>query len=128
MKTEVWTIFFRYLRLVDLVEVSAVCKEFYSLVNELLTYVNRLQDFQNLFCDKVRLRESYNKLFQLFYYAVKYDLFTELPIESIYGLRQELFYRLYYSILPFRVLCHIWCCCNPTTPNSTCISCDGLLS
>lgn len=87
MKTEVWTIFFRYLRLVDLVEVSAVCKEFYSLVNELLTYVNRLQDFQNLFCDKVRLRESYNKLFQLFYYAVKYDLFTELPIESIYALR-----------------------------------------
>ena len=48
---EVWAIIFKYLRLVDVVQISCVCKIFYHIGEKNEYYVKKLRESKDLFKD-----------------------------------------------------------------------------
>ena len=48
---EVWAIIFKYLRLIDVVEISCVCKTFYHICEKNEYYVKKLRESKDLFKD-----------------------------------------------------------------------------
>ena len=104
---EVWAMIFKYLRLIDLADVSSVCKEFYYVCQGMSFYNNKLKDSRQHFFDKDWLVKTYKKTIKRFCYGVYCDVITYVPIENIQMFKIELFCRLYYSVLPFRVWHHL---------------------
>ena len=105
---KVWAIIFKYLRLIDLVEISCVCKTFYRICEKNQYYVKKLRESKDIFKDRSWLIETYEKLLERLYSAVYREVVVNLPISQVHVFRKEIYSRLYYSLLPFRVWNHVF--------------------
>ena len=104
---QVWAVIFKYLRLIDLVEVSCVCKTFYHLCEKNKYYVKKLRESKDIFKDRSWLIETYEK-FQRFYFAVFKQIAVNFPFSRIKAFRKEVYSQMYYSLLPFRIWSHVF--------------------
>ena len=110
-----------------MVEVSAVCKDFYSICSIKQLYLSKLKESHNIFFDRDWPLKSYRKTIERFHGDMYWEIINYLPVEKFQVLRRELHYRLYYSILPFRFWSHIWCCCRSQYEPSICEFCMKLV-
>ena len=124
---EVWALAFKYLRYIDLVEVSAVCKDFYKICCTRQSYVLKLKESNEIFFERDWLLKSYRKTIERFHDEMCWEITNYLPIEKLQVLRREIYYRLYYSILPFSVRSHFWNCCRSQYEPTICQFCTKLL-
>ena len=56
---EVWDLIFTYLRLIDLVEISCVCKTFYGICEKNQYYVKILRESKDIFKDRTWFTNNY---------------------------------------------------------------------
>ena len=105
---KVWAIILKYLRLINLVEISCVSKTFYRICEKNQYYVKKLRESKDIFKDRSWLIETYEKLLERFYSAVYREVVVNLPISQVHVFRKEIYSRLYYSLLPFRVWNHVF--------------------
>lgn len=68
---EVWAMIFYYLRFIDLIEASAVCKRFYHLIHRMPYYVKKLDESKKLFKSRDFLLEAYENIIRHFFNGVK---------------------------------------------------------
>ena len=59
---EIWAIIFKYLRIIDLAEISCVCKTFYRVCEKNQYYVKKLRESKNIFKDGPWLIETYKNV------------------------------------------------------------------
>ena len=109
---KVSTIIFCYLRLIDLIEVSAACKRFYRVIHTMPYYVKKLDESKELFTSRDFLLEAYENIFKRFYDGVKWDVLDIVCMNKLDKLNHELFSRTYFEIMPFHVWSHLWFCCR----------------
>lgn len=79
-----------------------------------------------MFKDKDWLLKSYRKHFERFRDDVYWKILNVLQDEKVFDLEREVFYRIYYSILPFRIWSHMWCCYRSQFDPSICQFCTKL--
>ena len=96
---EVWAVIFKYLRLIDLVEVCCVCKTFYHLCEKNKYYVKKLRESKDIFKDRSWLIETYKKLFQRFYFAVFREIVVDFPFSCVRTFRKEVYFVGPFSCL-----------------------------
>ena len=123
---EVWAIIFSYLRLNDLIEISSVCKTFYCLCQKNYFYVKKLHESRDIFKDRSWLFQSYRKLLERFYFGIYREILLYFRMTHIHMLKKEIFYRLYYSLLPFRVWNRVFFCCGSQYERSMCLFCTKI--
>ena len=99
---EVWAIIFKYLRLIDLVDISCVCKAFYYLCVKNQYYAKKLRESIDIFKYKSCLVETYKKILDRFYFAIYREIEVYFPVSKIPNLKKEIFLEC-YSLLRFRV-------------------------
>ena len=105
---KIWAIIFKYLRLINLVEISRICKTFYRICEKNQYYVKKLRESKDIFKDRSWLIETYEKLLERLYSVVYREVVVSLPISQVHVFRKEIYSRLYYSLLPFRVWNHVF--------------------
>ena len=110
LRIEVWAIIFSYLRLNDLIEISCVCKIFCCLCQKNDFYVKKLHESRDIFKGRSWLFQSYRKLHESFYFGISREILLYFSTSHIHMLRKEISYRLYYSLLPFRIWNHVFLC------------------
>lgn len=106
---EVFSSVFKYLRDIDLIEATAVCTESYYIAKT-ARFAAKLKETNQLFLDKDWLLKTYMKHFNRFRDEVFWNILTNLQNEKALILEREIFDRMFYSILPFRIWSHCWCC------------------
>ena len=120
---EVCAVIFKYLRLIDLVEVSCVFKTFYHLCKKNKYYVKKLRESKNIFKDRSWLIETYKKLFQRFYFAVFREIVVDFPFSRSKVFRKAVYSQMYYSLLPFLAWNHVFFCCRSQHESNVCLFC-----
>ena len=123
---EVSAIIFEYLRLIDLVEISCFCKTFYHICKKNQYYVKKLRESKDIFKDRSWLIETYKELLERFYIAVYREIVVDFPVFHLHAFRKEIYSRLYYSLLPFRVWNHVFLCCRSQYESNICLFCTKL--
>ena len=88
---EVWAIVFKYLRLIDLVEISCVCKTFYRLCEKYQYYAKKLRESNDICKEKSWLVETYKKLLERFYFAIYREIVVYFPVSKIHCLKKKIF-------------------------------------
>lgn len=88
---EVWGMIFRYLRLLDLVEVSAVCKQFHALTHRMFFYVKKLDESRCLITDRHFQKKAYENTFVHFYDGLVWDLEDIVSADHLSLFKHELF-------------------------------------
>ena len=111
LPTEVCCGIFGYLKDLDLIEVSALCKE-WNISSKSTTYSAKLAEANQLFTDKGWLFKTYQKHFESFKYDVYWEILNRLRDEKVFILEKEIFDRMFFSILLFCIWSHFWCCCR----------------
>ena len=66
------------------------------------------------------------KNFDRFRDEVYWDILTVLEDEKVLILEREIFDRMFYSILPFRIWSHFWCCIRSQFDPNICQFCTKL--
>lgn len=66
------------------------------------------------------------KHFHRFRDKVCWDILTFLQDEKVLILEREIFDRMFYSVLPFRIWCHFWCCIRSQFDPNVCQFCTKL--
>lgn len=90
-------------------------------------YFSKLQEWHKIFFDRDWVIKIYQNNFDRFHDDMYWEIINYLPINKLEVLRVETYQRLYYSILPFPVWNHIWCCCRSQYDPSICQFCSKLL-
>ena len=89
---EVWATIFKYLRLIDLVEISCVCKTFYRICEKKINIMLRNYMNQKIFLKAESwLIETYEKLLERFYSVVYRQVVVNLPILQVCVFRKEIY-------------------------------------
>ena len=70
--------------------------------------------------------KTYRKHFESFRYDVYWEILNRLRDEKVFILETEIFYRMYYSVLTYRVWSHFWCCCRSQYDPNICQFCTKL--
>ena len=109
---EVLSLIFDYFKNIDLIEASAVCKKWYEVARIKQRYFSKLKESHKIFVDKSWLIKTYEITFDRFSKDMYRDVINYLTIEKLDVLRFEIYQRMYYYILPFRIWSHMWCCCR----------------
>ena len=85
-----------------------------------------MKETNGLFTDKIWCLKSYKKHFESFQYDVYWEILNVLKDEKVFVLGKEIFERMYYWVLPFRVWSHMWCCCRLQYDPDICQFCTKL--
>ena len=96
---------FKYLNDPDLIEVSAVCKH-WNLASKSARFSAKLVEVNQLFKDKHWLLKTYRNHFEAFRHDVYWEILDLLKDEKVFVLNKEIFHRIFFSILPFRIWSH----------------------
>ena len=56
--------------------------------------------------------KTYRKQFESFRDDIYWETLNSLKDENVFVLEREIFDRMFYSVLPFRIWSHLWCCCR----------------
>ena len=123
---EVWDLIFTYLRLIDLVEISCVCKTFYDICEKNQYYVKILRESKDIFKDRTWLIETYKQLLERFYLGVYKEIVVGFPVSHVHVFRKTIYSQLCYSSLPFRVWNHVFLCCRSQYESDMCLFCAKL--
>ena len=121
---EVWALIFTYLRLIDLVEISCVCKTFYCICKK--NIVKKLRESKDIFKDRPWLIETYKQLLERFYIGVHKEIVVGFPVSHVHDFRKEIYSPLYYSLLPFHVWNYVFLCCRSQYESNMCLFCTKL--
>ena len=123
--TEVWSLIFNYLREIYLIEVSAVCKEWNGIV-QTKTFISKLRETHKIHFDRDWLLKPYKKFFDRFCNDMYWEMIYWLSIEKLDVLEDEVYNRMFYSVLPFRVWSHLWKCYRSQFDPNVCQFCTKL--
>ena len=122
---EVWSFVFKYLRYIDLIEASTVCTE-WGMIIQKGKFLSKLKETHDIFTDREWLMKSYRKNFDRFGNDMYWEILNYLSHEKIRVLNREIYCRMFYSVLPFRVWNHWWSCCRSQFDKSICQFCTKL--
>ena len=122
---EVLWMVFKYLKGLDLIEVSAVCKQ-WNLASKSARFSAKLTEVNQLFKDKGWLLKTYRHHFEAFRYEVYWEILNQLKREKVFILNREIFHRMFFSILSFRIWSHFCCCCRSQFNPDICQFCTKL--
>ena len=70
--------------------------------------------------------KSYRKNFDRFQNDIYWDIINYLGVKKIAVLEREIYERMFYSVLPFRVWSYLWCCCRSQFDPNVCQFCTKL--
>ena len=102
---------FQYLKRHDLIEASAVCIKWHSVIWT-DSFYSKINETNNLFHDKDWLLKTYYKHFQRLRDWVYWECIAFLPSEKMSVIDTEMLDRMLYSVLPFCIWSHFWFCCR----------------
>ena len=105
LPTEVLSMVFEYLKDLDLIEASAICKQWNS-ASKSARISEKLVEVDQLFKDKGCLLKTYRNHFETFRYDIYWEILNRLKDEKLFILKKEIFHRIFFSILPFRIWSH----------------------
>ena len=124
---EVSVIIFSYLKIKDLIDVSSVCKTYYSAVRKNKLSQRKLFDSRQLFSNE-RL------VWLLLWCVCLFCLWFIWIFEEEYGggsnldcLRDVMIDKVYYSILPFRIWNHFFLCERSLYVKNICLDCTNYI-
>ena len=100
LSIEVWYFIFKYLRYIDLIEVSAVCKE-WNMIIQKGKLISKLKESQIIFTDRDWHMKSYKKNLDRFWNDMYWEIINYLSLEKIQVLKREVYDRIFYSVFPF---------------------------
>ena len=103
LPAEVLSVIFRYLKQIDLIEASAVCKQWYTMINN-NSFSSKIKETNQLFDDKDWLLKIYRKHFDRFKDSLHWDSLHVLRDGKLPIVEKKILDRMFYSILSF----HIW--------------------
>ena len=109
LPAKVLSVIFRYLKQTDLIEASAVCKQWYTVINN-NSFSSKIKETNQLFDDKDWLLKTYRKHFDRFKDSVYWDSLHVLRDEKLPIVEKEILDRMFYSIPPFPIWSHFWSC------------------
>ena len=115
---------FKHLRGIDLIEASAACKDWNHVVQT--RFISKLKETHKIHTDREWLMKSYRKNFDRFQNDIYWDIINYLSVEKIAVLEREIYERMFYSVLPFRVWSHLWYCCRSQFDSNVCQFCTKL--
>lgn len=118
---------FNYLRDIDLIKVSAVSTQWNSIVKLKQKFSSKFKGSQKLNFVKDWLLKSYKATFNRLRNDTYWEIIKYLSVENLGVLEYELYNRMYYSILPFRVWSYLWTCCRSQFDPNICQFCTKLL-
>ena len=72
------------------------------------------------------LLKTYRNHFEAFRHDVYWEILDVLKDEKVLVLNKEIFHRIFFSILPFRIWSHFWCCCRSQFNSNICQFCTKL--
>ena len=115
---------FKYLKKVDLIEASAVCKKWRAIIwNN--TFSEKVRETNRLFVDREWLMKSYKKIFDRFEDGVYRESISILPKSAIDSIDYEV-QRMFYGIFPYRIWSHFWFCTRSQYDRNICQYCTML--
>ena len=110
---------FKNLKQIDLIEASAVCKKWRNVIWS-KDFCLKIGEVNKLFLDKHWLLKTYEKHFERFKDDVYWNCICILPDRRLAHTETEIFQRMFYAILPFRVWSHLWFCSYAILPFRVC--------
>ena len=121
---EVLMLIFSYLRLNDFIESSCVCKIFYYLSRKNKLFVKKLSGSRKLFGDSRLVFDYYYHSCISFFNDLVERLKNDICTEDLYHMK-DIMNKLYYKILPFRVLNHLFLCERSQHAIDICLYCTN---
>ena len=103
---EVWSLVFKHLRDIELIEASAVRKDWNSVI-QTQKFISKLKETHEIHTDRDWLMKSYRKNFDRFQSDMYWEIINYLSAEKLEVLEKEVYDRMFYSVLPFRVWSHL---------------------
>ena len=122
---DVFSFIFQYLKQIDLIEASAVCKKWYKVIS-ITAFGFKLKETEELFHDRDWLLKTYIKHFDRFRDSVYWDCLNVLADDKLFVVEKEIMERMFYSILPFRIWSQFWFCCRSQLDPNMCQYCTKL--
>ena len=119
---DVFSFIFQYLKQIDLIEASAVCKKWYSVIS-ITAFGFKLKETEELFHDRDWLLKTYIKHFRD---SVYWDCLNVLSDDKLFVVEKEIMERMFYSILSFRIWSQFWFCCRSQLDPNMCQYCTKL--
>lgn len=116
---------FKFLKQTDLIEAPAVCKKWRGVIWT-KSFCKKINETNELFLDKEWLIKSYYKHFDRFKEDAYWDCIDSLPNEKIMRLETEVFDRMFYSVMTFRVWSHFRFCSRSQRNINICQCCTKL--
>lgn len=116
---------FRYLKQINLIEVSAVCKKWYRVVIS-VDFCLKIKETNSLFYDKDWLLKTYYKHFERFKDSVCFECVGILHYHRLHTIERNILNKMFYSVLPFRVWSHFWLCSRYQNDPKICQHCTKL--
>ena len=102
---------FEHLRDIYLIEASAVCKDWNSIV-QTQEFISKLKETHKIHTDRDWLMKSYRTNFDRFRNDMYWEIRNYLSAEKLEVLEKEVYNRMFYSVLLFCVWSHLWTCCR----------------
>ena len=107
---EVWRIIFSFLPLNEIIEVSAVCKEFYCETRKNKFFMEKMSETRRLYRNERTLYEYYHYSIMCLSFQLSTNLKDYVSGENLLRAREILSRNVYYQILPFRFWNHLFMC------------------
>ena len=99
---------FKYLKMVDLIEASAVCKKWRAIIWSNV-FSPKVRETNQLFFDREWLMKTYRKIFDRFQDDVYWECISILPKSAIDSIHTEV-QRMFDGVLPYRIWSQFWFC------------------
>ena len=110
-----------YFLLIDVIELSCVCKDFYCLSRTNAFYVRTLKESSGIFQDKSDVVSAYSNYSKELYLALFKKLTPFVKVDNILKIRKTVRNELFHTILPFRVWNHLFLCSRSQYDSRMCL-------
>lgn len=115
---------FKYLKTAELIDASAVCEKWRSVIWNGV-FSEKVRETNQLFDDREWLVKTYRKSFDRFEFEVYWECISVLPKTAIDSIDNEV-QRMFYGVLPNRVWFHFCFCSRSQLDLNTCQYCTML--
>ena len=116
---------FKHLRDIDLTEAPAVFQDWNSVV-QTQKFISKLKETHKIHTDREWLMKSYRKNFDRLRNDMYWEIRNYLSVEKLEELEKEVYDRMFYSVLPFRVWSHLCTCYRSHFDPNVCQFCSKL--
>ena len=122
---EVWSLVFKHLRDIDLIEASSACKDWNSAV-QTQKFISKLKETHKIHTDREWLMKSHRKNFDHLRNDMYWEIINYLSVEKLEELEKEVYDRMFYFVLSFRVWSHLRTCYRSHFDPNVCQFCSKL--